>query len=55
MYVVCYSANTRVNQKVLRQLKKSFIYERNKIIFLHKIHLIQNTSASDVSIEEIPS
>ena len=36
-------------QKVLRQIiKKYFIYEIYKIIFLHSFHLIHNTSVSDV-------
>ena len=47
------SDNTRGIQKVLRQiLKKYFIYEIYKIIFLHSFHPIHNTSVSDVSIEK---
>ena len=46
-------SNTRGIQTVLRQiLKKYFIYEIYKIIFLHSFHPIHNTSVSDVSIEK---
>ena len=41
--------DTRGIQKVLRQiLKKYFIYEIYKIIFLHSFHPIHNTSVTDV-------
>ena len=41
-----YSKNSKTNSK------KYFIYEINKIIFLHSFHPIHNTSVSDVSIEK---